>query len=91
MEKNEYFASHLVYNKYVFNQDEVIINQRKEGSDFFLTTCKYEGHFLCRIGLYLYKYRIYGTISIYIYIKRSSFCLSTDINSTSLVLSSVKL
>ena len=27
----------------------------------------YEGHFyVCRIGLYLYKYRIYGTISIYI-------------------------
>ena len=35
-----------------------------------------------RIGLYLYKYRIYGTISIYF--ERSSFCLSTDINFISL-------
>ena len=51
---------------------------------------KYKGHFYVRrIGLYLYKYRIYGTISIYF--ERSRFCLSTDINFTSLALSSVKL
>ena len=43
-----------------------------------------------RIGRYLYKYRIYGTISIYFF-ERSSFCLSTDINFTSLALSSVKI
>ena len=43
-----------------------------------------------RIGLYLYKYKIYRTI-IYIYIKRSSFYLSTDINFTSLALSLVKI
>ena len=41
-----------------------------------------------RIGLYLYKYRIYGTISIF---ERSSFCLSTDTNFTSLALISVKI
>ena len=35
----------------------------------------YEGHFYVRrIGLYLYKYRIYGAISVYIF----SLCLSTD-------------
>ena len=50
----------------------------------------YQGHFYVRrSGLYLYKYRIYGTISIMIF-ERSSFCLSTDINFTSLALSSVK-
>ena len=51
----------------------------------------YEGHFyLRRIGLYLYKYRIYGTIGIY-NIKRFIFCLSTDIKFISLALSSVKI
>ena len=43
-----------------------------------------------RNGLYLYKYRIYGTISIYI-LERFGFCLSTDINFTSLALSLVKI
>ena len=33
-----------------------------------------------RSGLYLYKYGIYGTISMYIL--KSSFCLSPDINFT---------
>ena len=50
----------------------------------------YEGHlYVRRIGLYLYKYRIYGTISIYIL--KCLACLSTDINFTSFALSSVKI
>ena len=42
-----------------------------------------------RIGLYLYKYRIYGTITVYF--ERSSSCLSLDINFASLALSLVKI
>ena len=41
--------------------------------------------------LYLYKYRIYGTIYKHKYFERSSFCLSTDTNFTSLALSSVNI
>ena len=40
-------------------------------------------------GLYLYRYKIYGTITLYF--KSSSSCLSLDTNFTSLALSSVKL
>ena len=51
----------------------------------------YEDHIhVRRIGLYLYKYGIYGIISTFI-LKRFSFCLSNDINFTSLALSSVKI
>ena len=36
-------------------------------------------YYVRRFGFYLYKYKIYGTISIQYFIK-SSFCVSTDIN-----------